>query len=471
MIFRFDFILLFGLLVLSSTVRAQTDTTLLTVERIDVIGHKYTRNSFIFREINLKPGEKIRAYDLPLVLERNELRLLNSKVFNQVEITADQYHDGNKISLCIEGNEPRYTDFVPLIELADRNFNVWWRDYELSPRRVNVGGYLKHNNLTGQGDPIWVLLQFGYTNKYEVIYRLPFANRAKTIGFEAQFLFSRSKEVNYGSRENRQLFYFNPDQFQYFRRRAILQASYKPQNLDALLFRLEYHFNNITDTVASELNPEFFGDGKTQQQYAAAAVSYERDARDIKPYPLRGSLFRLELKQSGIPFRDDLNLSTVSSTYRRYYSYTPKLSYEADLSGRVTTFRKRPPFVNYRALGFFDHYVRGYEFYVMDGLDFALIKQSVRYRIWRKPLIAPKGTVLIKGFREHPLRAYLATSVDLGFVNDPYLRAVNQLNNRPLLGYGIGVDFVYRYNTIVRLEISRNDLGQTGYYVHIGSKR
>jgi outer membrane protein assembly factor BamA len=471
MIRRFANVMFLWLCFILSSAYAQTDTAVLIVERIDVIGQRYTRKSFIFRELNLRPGDKIRVSDLPAVLERNELRLLNSKVFNQVEITPDQYHDGQKISLCIEGNEPRYTDFVPLIELADRNFNVWWRDYELSPRRVNVGGYLKHNNLTGQGDPIRVLLQFGYTNKYEAIYRLPFANRAKTIGFEAQFLFSRSKEVNYGSRQNRQLFYFNPDQFQYFRRRAILQASYKPRNLDAVLFRLEYHFNSISDTIATELNPDFFGNGQQQQQYTAAAISYERDARDIKPYPLRGSLFRFEFKQSGIPYRDDVNLTAFSSTYRRYFSYTPKLSYEADMGGRITVFRRQPPFVNYRALGFFDNYVRGYEFYVMDGLDFALFKQSVRYRIWRKPLLTPKGTVLIKGFREHPLRAYLATSIDLGFVNDPYLRAENVLNNRPLMGYGIGVDFVYRYNTVIRVELSRNDLGQTGYYIHIGSKR
>lgn len=471
---RFGQIFIFIYLWLGSVMaQSPDDTTMLTIQRIDVIGHDYTRRSFILREIITRPGDQIRANELPLLIERNELRLLNSKVFNNVEIKVDQSHPGNQISLCIEGQEPtRYADFVPLLELADRNFNVWWRDYNFSLRRVNAGGYLKHNNITGQGDPIRLLLQFGYTNKYELVYQLPFANPAKTFGLEAQILISRSKEVNYASRENRQLFYFNPDDYQYFRRRFILQTRYKPKNLNAFLIRAEYYVNTISDTIAETLNPEFFGNGRTLQRYPALAVSYEHDERDIKPYPLRGSLWRVEVKQSGVPvLDDDVNLTTLSATFRKYYSYTPKLSYESDAAGRLAVFRTRPPFVNSRALGYFDDYVRGYEFYVMDGLDFALWKQSIRYRIWRKKLVAPKGTVLVKGLREHPLRAYAAFNLDLGYVNDPYHGTQHILTNKPLLGYGVGVDIVYRYNTVIRLELSRNDLGETGYYLHIGAKR
>jgi outer membrane protein assembly factor BamA len=452
--------------------RAQVDTTTwLEVTNIDVIGHARTRKSFILREINLRVGDKISISDLQRVLDYNELRLLNTKVFNWVEITADQYHKGDRVSICIDGSEPNYFSFVPLIELADRNFNVWIRDYNASLRRVNLGGYLKHNNVLGMGDPIRLLVQFGYTNKFELVYGLPFANRAKTIGFEVQALFSRSKEVNYASRENRQLFFFDPDEFQYFRRRFTLQMRYKPRNLNAFLLRTEFHLNSISDTVAQHLNTEFFGDGKRQQKYTVFAVSYEHDERDIRPYPLQGKLFRAEFKQSGIPELEQFNLTQLSTTFRRYRSFRPNLSYEADFSGRITMFRKRPPFVNYRALGYFEHFVRGYEFYVMDGLDYALLKQSMRYRIWKKPIFIPAQVMPIRGLRAHPLRTYLSANFDLGFVNDPYLRTAHPLNNRPLMGYGISFDFVYRYGTVVKLELSRNDLGETGYFLHIGSKR
>jgi outer membrane protein assembly factor BamA len=450
---------------------AQTDSNTIVIERIDVTGHYITRKAFIMREIDIRVGDRIARTDLAQIMENNELRLLNAKVFNEVEIKIDQTHPRGGVTLCIDGREPRYTDFVPLLELADRNFNVWARDYQFSYRRINIGGYLKHNNITGQGDPVRLLLQFGYTNKYELIYRLPFANRTKTIGLEVQALFLRSREVNFVTKDNRQLFYFNPDQFQYFRRRVILQGGYKRGNFHAFILRSEYHFNTISDTIARELNPEFFGKSRQQQIYGAVAVLYEYDRRDRKPYPLRGSLLRLEIKQNGFGKKDDVHLTSISGTVRRYKSYTPSLSYELDMAGRLTLFRKRPPFVNNRALGYFDHYVRGYEFYVIDGLDFALAKSSFRYRILKKPLTKVFKRASAQNFRQPPVRLYFALNTDLGFVNEPYLRKENPLSNRPILGYGVGLDLVYRYNTVWRLELSRNDRGEFGYYLNIGSKR
>jgi hypothetical protein len=187
---------------------------------------------------------------------------------------------------------------------------------------------------------------------------------------------------------------------------------------------------------------------------------------------MHGRLLRAELKQSGIPFYDDaVNLTALNTELRLYRSFSENLSYEGDFAGRITMFRKRPPFVNYRGLGYFEHFVRGYEYYVMDGLDFSVLKQSLRYRIWKRPLFIPAQMMPLRGFRTHPLRTYLSANMDLGFVNDPYQRLDNPLNNRSLLGYGLGLDFVYRYNTVVRLELSRNDLGETGYYLHVGTKR
>ncbi len=469
-IYRFAAILVFLSVALALT--AQSDSlSLLEVSNIDVIGHARTRKSFILRELNVRIGDRIPREQLQQVLDYNELRLLNTKVFNWVEISAEPYDKLNRISICIDGTEPNYYGFVPLVELADRNFNVWWRDNNHSLRRINLGGYLKHNNVLGHGDPVRLLIQFGYTNKYELVYGLPFANRAKTLGFEVQFMYSRSKEVNYASVANRQMFHFDPQEFQYYRRRLTLQMRYKPRNLNSFLFRTEYHLNSISDTVARHLNTEFFGNSQRQQRYTTLAASYEHDERDIRPYPLQGTLFRAEVKQTGLPEIDAVNLTQLTTTYRRYRSFNPDLSYEADFSGRITAFRKRPPFVNYRALGYFEHFVRGYEYYVMDGLDYALLKQSLRYRIWKRPVFIPAKVMPIRGLRSHPLRTFVAANFDLGFVNDPYLRAEHALNNRPLLGYGLGLDFVYRYNTVVRLEISRNDLGETGYFLHVGVKR
>jgi outer membrane protein assembly factor BamA len=469
----FLFILCFFWLFDQQALSAQInpDSVFIHIERIDAIGQIRTRKAFIMRELLIQPGDSILACDLDHALKTNELRLLNTHVFRSVFIQIDQWHGPEQISLCVSGVEGFYLDAIPQVELADRNFNVWWRDYAHSLRRVNIGGYIKHFNTTGNGDPIKLLIQVGYTNKLEVIYRRPFINRAKTISLEAQVLYSQSKEVSYQTEKNSQVFYFDPNQFQYFRRRLILQFGYKPKNLSSFNLRGEYLFYSVGDTVARELNPNFFGNNQTKQKYLALALSYERDERDIKPYPLHGKLIRLELRQNGLPSLNQLNITLASAQMRLYRSFGKKLSYELDVYSRIALHRKDVPFINNQALGYFDNYIRGYEFYVIDGLDFGLLKQSFRHQIWDKPIQIPQKLMPLHTFRTNPLKVYLSSHIDFGYARYANVSRTNTLNNRPLMGYGLGISFVARYHSVLSLEWSRNDLGENGYYLHIGAKR
>lgn len=446
------------------------DSSFIKIEYIDVHGHAKTKKSFVLRELTIHAGDSLLASDLERVFRFNELRLLNSRVFYDAKIQVDQWLAADRITICVEGQEPGYWDALPSLELADRNFNVWWRDYNHSLRRINLGGYIRHNNLSGHGDQITLLLQFGYTNKYELIYRRPFINKAKTIGIEGQILYARSKEVNYLTLNNRQQFFFNPFQFTFFRRRATLQLNYKPKNNGTFWVKSEYFFNSIRDTISSELHPNFFGNGVSTQRYTAFTLAYQLDTRDIRPYPIHGRLIRMELSQQGIPKVDQIALLQWRADWRRYIAFGRKISFESDNKVKWSITREEPPFMNNQALGYFENYLRGYEFYVIDGLDFALLKQSLHYQLWNKPIVIPDKWMPFESLQRNPLKAYLSFNMDLGYANDPYHKSTNPLNNRPLMGYGIGLDFVARYNSVLRIEISRNDLGETGYFLHFGAK-
>ena len=75
----------------------------------------------------------------------------------------------------------------------------------------------------------------------------------------------------------------------------------------------------------------------------------------------------------------------------------------------------------------------------------------------------------LKSFQLFPLKIYLAFNNDLGYANDPYHAARNPQSNRPIWGYGLGLDFVAYYNKVAQLEWSTNDLGESGFFVHIRS--
>jgi hypothetical protein len=112
--------------------------------------------------------------------------------------------------------------------------------------------------------------------------------------------------------------------------------------------------------------------------------------------------------------------------------------------------------------------VRGYEYYVADGLDFGLVQTAFHFELFNKTFKLGKY-MPFKAFKTLPLKLYLTFNNDLGYANDPYYAAHNPLTNRILYGYGPGLDLVAWYNKTFRVEYSRNDLGQGGIFIRIDS--
>jgi hypothetical protein len=57
---------------------------------------------------------------------------------------------------------------------------------------------------------------------------------------------------------------------------------------------------------------------------------------------------------------------------------------------------------------------------------------------------------------------------DIGFVNNAYTQPGlnNTFENKLLLGYGVGLDFVTYYDIVIRLELSTNIEQETGFFIH-----
>jgi hypothetical protein len=61
---------------------------------------------------------------------------------------------------------------------------------------------------------------------------------------------------------------------------------------------------------------------------------------------------------------------------------------------------------------------------------------------------------------------YLNAFFDVGYVEDDIYNMQNPLANSILNGYGIGLDLVTIYDYVFRMELTRNDLGETGFFLH-----
>jgi len=105
--------------------------------------------------------------DLEAVFRRSEENLLNTSLFNSARITRLQ--NGNEIDVYIIFTERWYIFPLPIFEIAERNFNVWWKSKDFS--RVVYGGVLTWNNFRGRKEEIGATIRLGYTQRISFFIR------------------------------------------------------------------------------------------------------------------------------------------------------------------------------------------------------------------------------------------------------------------------------------------------------------
>lgn len=462
---------LVGLALLPNALSAQTNSGNPAFVRIDTIileGNRKTKPSLILRELEFAAGDTLALATLSETLERNRLRLMNLSLFSSSTVSLDSFANGSGLAIRFQLVEMWYLYPIPLFELADRNFNVWWSEFNRSLQRVNYGISATHINLTGQADALKLNLNFGYSNRYEIVYERPWLNRRQTLGFRIATGFSRTHEVAYRTEGNKQLFSVDPDIWQKKRYYANLGFRWRPKLLIDHSMVLEYHDNQIADTITTIVNPDFFLQGRSRQRHFSLIYRLAIDKRDIRPYPLSGWLGVLELRQNGLFPSDDLHLFRFTAEWKKYTLLHPRLSLETVFKGRISLPRRQPPFFNNQAMGYGNDLVRGYEYFVMDGLDYGLMRSSIHFEIINRSFNFGRF-MPAKALKVMPLKLYFSINNDLGYANDPYYAGSNPLSNRLLYGYGIGIDLVAYYDKVAKFEWSWKGTGGGGFFLNINT--
>jgi hypothetical protein len=157
------FFLVFLLLAISHTLKPQD--TLLLVRDISLEGNKITKDKIIFREINFSTGDTIGEKQFKRALISSRENLLNTSLFNFVDIFDSIYLTDNvkQVDIKVKVLERWYIWPFPIFELAERNFSTWLQDMDF--KRVNYGVKLDWNNFRGRKERLKLLLQFGYDEK------------------------------------------------------------------------------------------------------------------------------------------------------------------------------------------------------------------------------------------------------------------------------------------------------------------
>jgi outer membrane protein assembly factor BamA len=428
------------------------------VKKIFLMGQKKTKDGIILRELNFKEGDTLATSKLPLLFEQSKKQLLNTNLFNEAQIVNDS--NGN---VFVAVKEDWYIYPVPILQFADRNFNQWWLSKDFN--RLNYGLWTYWYNFTGNADKLAVLLNSGYTHLTSIAYALPFIDSKKHwgIGFEASY--SANREVWAIPKDDKIVFFSDRNRFLIWRKGIGLYTTYRNNFFDKHTLSLTFQNIQVADTVVTpEVNNRFLAQSKSFMNTLRLNYSFIFDKRDIRGYPLKGYFLKTTAEYN--LYNPAKSFSTHNIKFGVNANIYIPLSERVFTNGGITASTSQSslvPYTDFRALGYENQFVRGYEYYVIDGKDFALFRSNLKYAIVKDK--KHYSWSLPSAFRSVTFTWMAGLFFDAGYVNSPIEYKGNRLPNTLLTGYGVGTDFIFFYDRVIRLELSRNGLGKTGLYL------
>ena len=425
------------------------------IGQIIIIGNKKTRPYIISRELPFKTGDTVRLSKLVEDFETAREQLMNSKLFNDVSICLKSFR-GYEVDILIDVKERWYLFPIPYLKAVDRNL------YELRRQgagidRLNYGFKLMQNNVSGRNDKLKLWLITGYTKQFQFEYEQPYADKTLKHGFKLGFLYSYNHEINYATQDNEQTF---SDSLGGIRRWiAHADYSYRPGLRTFYNVRLAFVKEQI-DSAVNKANPNYYFDNKTKISFPELSISMNHFKVDYIPFPLKGWMGELNFLKRGID--KEMNLWQLSGRYTRSWDLHQNYYYMMQASGMLRV-PFRQPFINQRLFGFGDFYMRGYDGYVVDGVAGALVKQSLRKKLFSYNLHTHLDS---RAHSQIPFTFYARIFGDWGYAHNP-VDPQNSLTNKMLYSAGVGLDIVSFYDFVLRMDYSFNQLGQKGLFLHV----
>lgn len=430
------------------------------VSEIKIIGNKTTKKHIIEREFPFQLNDTIPKNKLNYIKERTQSNLMNTLLFNFVTIEVVHFTD-TYIAFYITVEERWYWWPVPIFEVQETNFNTWWETKNFD--RANYGMYVAKENFRGRKERLVFKAQGGYTEKAEFRYHVPYINKKQTQGFMVGFSYNRNHEVMYNTTDNKRDF-LKLDEF-YLQKLMVARINYefRPKLYNVHAFELRHHYFSIADTVFS-LSENFLNEKQNNNSLFSLYYTFKRDKRNFKSYPTKGYFAEFNLIKNGLGIFDTDNEALYGLfSLRNYWKLGHRTYFSTFTKAKYSLVR--PSFYMLGGLGYNNNLVRGYEYYVIHGEHYGLLKTQLRYalldnKIFNLPFL------LSSKFKKVPLSIYPGLFLDVGYVHDSQLAPTNPLNNTALYSSGVALDFVSYYDMVFRFEYAINHLNEHGFFIH-----
>ncbi len=428
------------------------------VDSVIVEGVKKTKPLVITRQMNFQVGDTIALEELEALNKVNKSNIYNLGIFTSVEI-ANEIGEGS-IIVRVRVQERWYVWPTPFVSLLERTFNEWWRDKDLD--RLVYGLGVDWQNISGWNDKGYIYVQNGYQQIITTQYNRPFLFPKAKIDGTASFYYVNDKEIGYGTEGGHlKLVRLTAQRMrQSYTGQISLSKRLSPRTM--IHGTAAYQSFRINDSIAF-FNPDYLPNRQTKTHYPSLGLSFVNDQRDIRSFPLSGYKYQASIRGFGLPGISNTQFAKVALSFSHHIALSKRWNF-AYGTQQFMLLGNRIPYFDKYFIGF-GSFLRGYEPYVIDGSFINLTKAEWKFGIIPYHFAHLKWIPFQK-FRDFPVGVYISAYSDAGYVRDwTFNNQDNTLKNKLLLGYGAGLNFITIYDFLLRVEYSRNRLGNGGIYI------
>jgi outer membrane protein assembly factor BamA len=395
------------------------------VDSVVICGNKHTRDYVIRNEMSIVA----HALFTPEMLEFDRKRIYSLGLFTNVDLFLDTLAGKSILRVYVE--ERWYIFPVPLVGFRDGDV-----------KRAYYGAGLYHNNFQGRNQKLFGSVVFGADPSAQISFTDPLISHEERISFGAQLSFSRKRNRS----EVEAAATGDFDELHYG---GSLSTGKRFDLYNSAGLSVGY---NVVEISTYRPHRTVSPDGT--DRYAFVNLYYSYDSRDLVEYPTQGSYVGAYVTKYGLG-TSDVDFSRYGLDLRKYVSLPLSFTLASRINGSFAAGGEVPIYAH-AYLGYGDR-VRGYFKTVFEG-DHA-VNSTVELRL---PILTPRvfrvnNAILPDEFSVWRFGIALALFADAGTT---WYRGETVSLSSVVSGYGGGLDFMFPYGLIMRVDYALNNLGK-----------
>ena len=431
------------------------------INNLIVTGTKQTKVYIVYREIQFKKGDSLIISQIRKELEQARQQVYNTTLFNEVKFEMIAV-DTNHISITVTVKERWYLYPVPQFQLIDRNFNDWYKTHKASFDRVNYGIKFVHYNLSGRRDQLRIYLINGYTRNISFSYNNPYSTSSLNEGFNIGAGYAQNREIAFKTDSTNKTLFYKKSDFSRNNLYANAGMSIRKGFFKKYFFSIGYSHQKVDDSVINiKYNPRYFNDPVSSKHIIDLNYTFSYSNLNNVSYALTGTTAFFSIQKRGLGFTGGINMLKIEAGMNKYFDLGKNWYGSINVTGKIKLPFKQA-YVNQGGLGYGENYLRGLEYYVIDGVVTGLVRSTMKKKIISFNIPFP---FFPKILTKIPFTFFAKTYADVGYAWNK-INSYGYLNNRLLYSGGFGIDILTLYDINLRFEYSFNQLKENGLFLH-----